>query len=255
MSLATWELLPFELAVRSRGSGNSGLPTKEWLPDGKFPVIGQGAEDIEGWTDREDLLLRPARAVVLYGGHTRRVKHVSYPFVPGPNVKVLEPVDAINPKFLYYFLLQLPVASKGYADHFPLVRKCDVPAPALAEQQRIVALLDEAFAGLANTIANAERNLQNARALFAGLLDFCFMQRSDGWMERRLGDESFLEIIDGDRGANYPKDSDFQGEGHCLFLNTKNVRPDGFDFRNTMFVSEEKDNQLRKGKLKGTTSS
>ena len=37
--------------------------------------------------------------------------------------------------------------------------------------------------------------------------------------------------------------------GYCLFLNTGNVRPDGFDFSNCQFISEEKDQRLRKGKL------
>ena len=42
----------------------------------------------------------------------------------------------------------------------------EFPVPPLAEQQRIVGLLDEAFEGLATAKANAEKNLQNARALF-----------------------------------------------------------------------------------------
>jgi type I restriction enzyme S subunit len=249
MRLTTWKTLPFESAVHSRGSGNSGLPTKEWLPDGQFPVIGQGAEDIEGWTEREDLLLTPTRPVVLYGGHTRRVKHVTRPFVPGPNVKILQPVPEVDSKFLYYFLIQLPVESKGYADHFPLVRKCDIPVPTLDEQQRIVALLDDAFAGLATAKANTERNLQSARAIFESHLQSVFSQRRDGWVETTLGNEDLLKIIDGDRGVNYPNGSDFQDEGYCLFMNTKNVRPDGFEFEAKMFISEEKDRLLRKGKL------
>jgi type I restriction enzyme S subunit len=186
MSSESWKLLPFETAVHSRGSGNSGLPQKEWLAEGQFPVIGQGAEDIEGWTDRKDLLLTPAPAVVLYGGHTRRAKHVSQPFVPGPNVKILQPISAVDSKFLYYFLTQLPIESKGYADHFPLVRKCDIPVPPLAEQQRIVDLLDEAFEGLATAKANAEKNLQNARALFESHLQSVFTQRGPGWVEKTL---------------------------------------------------------------------
>ena len=56
----------------------------------------------------------------------------------------------------------------------------------LPEQQRIVALLDEAFAGLATAKANAERNLQNARALFESHLQAVFSQRGAGWEEKRL---------------------------------------------------------------------
>ncbi len=58
-----------------------------------------------------------------------------------------------------------------------------------------------------------------------------------------------FEIIDGDRGVNYPKKENFSPEGYCLFLNTKNVRPDGFVFDEMNFITKEKDGQLRKGKL------
>lgn len=58
-----------------------------------------------------------------------------------------------------------------------------------------------------------------------------------------------LEIIDGDRGVNYPKQADFMPFGHCLFLNAGNVTENGFDFSNCSFISEEKDKKLRKGKL------
>lgn len=61
-----------------------------------------------------------------------------------------------------------------------------VPVPSLPEQQRIVALLDEAFAGLATAKANAEKNLHNARALFESHLQFVFTQRGKEWVERRL---------------------------------------------------------------------
>jgi type I restriction enzyme S subunit len=183
-----WKKLPFKDAVESHGSGSAGLPQKEWTSVGKFPVIGQGVEDIEGWTDRDDLLLTPHPAVVLYGGHTRRVKHVSHPFVPGPNVKILEPAAGLDSKFLYYFLSQLPIESKGYADHFPLVRKFDVPVPPLAEQQRIVRVLDEALEKIALAKANAEKNLQNARALIDSAAQDVFTQAGEGWVDTCLGD-------------------------------------------------------------------
>ena len=57
------------------------------------------------------------------------------------------------------------------------------------------------------------------------------------------------EIIDGDRGANYPKQEEFLEDGFCLFLNAKNVTSNGFSFENRMYITEEKDKVLRKGKL------
>lgn len=59
-----------------------------------------------------------------------------------------------------------------------------------------------------------------------------------------------LEMIDGDRGKNYPKQDEFIENGYCLFLNAKNVTNEGFNFDNTMFITKEKDKILKKGKLK-----
>ena len=56
----------------------------------------------------------------------------------------------------------------------------------LAEQQRIVGLLDQAFAGLATAQAHAEKNHQNARALFESHLQSVFTQRGKGWVEKPL---------------------------------------------------------------------
>lgn len=64
----------------------------------------------------------------------------------------------------------------------------------------------------------------------------------------KLG-ETEIEIIDGDRGVNYPHKEDFSPEGYCLFLNTSNVRKGYFNFDSLQFITSEKDNSLRKGKL------
>jgi type I restriction enzyme, S subunit len=63
-----------------------------------------------------------------------------------------------------------------------------IPLPPLPEQQRIVGILDEAFADIATAKANAEKNLQNARALFESHLHAVFTHRGPGWVETTLGD-------------------------------------------------------------------
>lgn len=124
-----------------------------------------------------------------------------------------------------------------------------IPLPPLPAQHRIVKILDEVFEKMAKAKQNAEKNLQNAKELFESYLQSVFAKPSDEWEEKKLGDKNLFQIIDGDRGKNYPKKSDFLNNGHCLFLNTKNVRPTGFDFRTTIFVTEKKDNALGNGKL------
>ena len=44
-----------------------------------------------------------------------------------------------------------------------------ISVPPLPEQRRIVCILDEAFEGIGTAKGNAEKNLQNARALFKAI--------------------------------------------------------------------------------------
>jgi type I restriction enzyme S subunit len=79
----------------------------------------------------------------------------------------------------------------------------------LPEQQRIVGLLDEAFEGLAAAKANAEKNLQNTRALFESHLQSVFTQRGPGWVEKNLGDLCQIktgkkDVNEGNPDGKYP---------------------------------------------------
>ncbi len=105
--------------------------------------------------------------------------------------------DSLLPSFLSYFI-QSPDGLKSITGQMTGagikriilrdIKLAEIPIPPLPEQQRIVALLDEAFAGLASAKANAERNLQNARALFESHLQSVFSQRGEGWVETTLGE-------------------------------------------------------------------
>ncbi|MCK4207532.1 restriction endonuclease subunit S [Brucella pituitosa] len=58
-----------------------------------------------------------------------------------------------------------------------------------------------------------------------------------------------LQITDGDRGKAYPTQNELLEEGYCLFLSATNVTRDGFAFDKCQFISEQKDNELRKGRV------
>ena len=78
------------------------------------------------------------------------------------------------------------VAQKGI--YLESLRELEVAYPPLPEQRRIVGILDEAFEGIATAKANAEKNLQNARAVFDSHLNSVFTKCGPGWVDRRLGD-------------------------------------------------------------------
>jgi len=129
------------------------------------------------------------------------------------------------------------------------VRIFTISTPPLPEQKRIVSILDRAFSAIEQSRNNAEQNLKNAKELFKSYLQGLFENKGYDWEEKALGDENLLKIIDGDRGRNYPRKADFQDDGYCLFMNTKNVRTDGFLFVTKMFITKEKDESMGKGKL------
>ena len=109
----------------------------------------------------------------------------------------------------------------------------------LAEQQRIVGLLDEAFEGLATAKANAEKNLQNARALFESHLKSVFTQRGPGWVETKLDDVTDLIT------CGVAKRPDYVPEG-IPFLSAKNVKSGQVIWSGHQYVSEESHRALTK---------
>ncbi len=105
----------------------------------------------------------------------------------GRGLAAIRSKPEISKDFLFYQLLHLQpkIAGKEGAV-FASINKSEIEDLPLAvasfpEQQRIVALLDEAFAGLATAKANAERNLQSTRAIFESHLQSVFSQRGEGW--------------------------------------------------------------------------
>ena len=107
--------------------------------------------------------------------------------------KGLIPRTQIEHKFLYYYLSSIVdlLNSLGTGATFKelsggKLKEVPIPLPPLPEQQRIVGILDEAFAAIASAKAKAEQNLKNARALFESHLNEVFTQRGEGWVETKL---------------------------------------------------------------------
>ena len=65
----------------------------------------------------------------------------------------------------------------------------------------------------------------------------------------KLAELSYIHIIDGDRGKNYPSTGELMSSGFCLFLNAGNVTEKGFVFNELKYITKQKDELLRNGKL------
>ncbi|MHA3960860.1 restriction endonuclease subunit S [Synechococcus sp. LTW-G] len=122
------------------------------------------------------------------------------------------------------------------------LREIPVPVPPLPEQQRIVALLEEAFAGLATAKTNAERNVQNANQLYESLFQSFVDQRGEEWEETTLS-EATGGIFTGPFGSLLHK-SDYI-EGGIPLVNPAHIKAAGIepDLRKT--VSSETAKRLK----------
>ena len=155
---------------------------------------------------------------------------------------IIKDLSRVIPEYLAFAITKLVPTMEAWATGgtFKEISKskfCElqIPLPPIAIQQEIV-----------NEIEGYQKVINGARAVIDNYRPHIAI--SPDWDLLTFVEAPF-EIIDGDRGVNYPKKEDFSSDGYCVFLNTKNVRSDGFNFDDVEFVSKEKDESLRKGKL------
>ena len=117
---------------------------------GKYPVISQSANFIEGYSD-ENNVFQHKRPCIIFGDHTRNVKYIDFDFIVGADgVKILCP--KVNEKWAYYSILYASshIEKKGYSRHFGQIVQISMILPPFAEQQRIVQKIEELFHVLEN---------------------------------------------------------------------------------------------------------
>ena len=86
------------------------------------------------------------------------------------------------------------------------IENIEIPLPPLPEQQRIVAILDEAFTSIAKAKSNAEQNLKNSKELFESYLQEVFENKGKGWEEKQFDEICVLQ-----RGFDLPTRSRNEG--------------------------------------------
>ncbi|MFZ2913683.1 MAG: restriction endonuclease subunit S, partial [Rectinemataceae bacterium] len=162
--------------------------------------------------------------------------------------------NRIDVKFLYYYLHHM-------SDYFPRVavgatvkslrlrhfEQLPVALTNLPEQQRIVSILDEAFDEIAAAKANAEKNLQSARAIFESHLQSIFLHRGEGWVDKTLDKACNVERGSSPRpikeyfttkpdGVNWIKIGDTKEGEKYIYSTGQKITPEGT--KQSRFVKE-----------------
>lgn len=161
------------------------------------------------------------------------------------------------PEYLYYALLHkkdaLVATASGNAQpniSQIKVKNTIIPIPSIEEQKRIVAILDEAFAGIDTAIANTERNLVNARELFESYLNSVFNQKDRHWIHTTVGklvaDGVISKPLDGNHGEIHPKKADFVEAG-VPFIMAADLFEGEVNQETCHFITQQQARSLRKG--------
>ena len=129
-------------------------------------------------------------------------------------------------------------------------RKVPGAVPSLAEQRRIVAILDEAFDGLARVAANAEKSLNKAADLLDSARRDLFSQKGAEWelvpLETLLERGWIVSHLDGNHGENYPRKEEFVRAG-VPYISANCLEDGKVMMRHAKFLSEARAASIRKG--------
>lgn len=151
------------------------LKRQDYLEEGQYPVVSQEADLISGYWDDPTAVMDVSGPVVVFGDHTCCLKLVDFDFVVGADgTKILQPVEGVAAKYLYYGLRSQPIQQSGYARHFKLLRETVLPDLPTAEQDRITDHLDQLDARCLELRSSYEAALIDLTTLRQSLLQAAF---------------------------------------------------------------------------------
>jgi len=138
----------FDEAFLRVGLTGMKLQTADYRAEGMYPVVDQGQALISAFTDNAALLQSPpSDGFVVFGDHTRIVKHIDFPFVVGADgVQLLRSRQGFDARYLALCLRLADIPNTGYNRHFKFLKDLHFRCPLLAEQQAIAEALSDADA-------------------------------------------------------------------------------------------------------------
>lgn len=198
----SWRFAHLETITRGVPSKQYQILESEVKQDGRFPVISQSKAYSIGFTDSEEKLYRHEDPVVIFGDHTTEIKFVDFDFVVGADgVKIFKPITSvITAKFLFY-VLQFYSRDLhkvgGYSRHYKFIKNNPIPLPPLAEQERIVAKIEELLP-LVSEYDEVENRISALNTEFPDKLRKSILQQAvQGKLtERDASDEPAIELLD-----------------------------------------------------------
>lgn len=166
------------------------------------------------------------------------------------NTMALVPTKIIDKDYLFFWFQQIDLSDLSNGTSIPQINNYSfdnvfISFPkSLTEQQRIVAILNEAFASIAKAKANAEQSLKNAKELFESYLQSVFANKGEGWEEKNLGE--VCEFVRGPFGGSLKKNI-FKLHGYAIYEQQHAINNQFNDIR--YFIDDNKFNEMKRFEL------
>jgi len=214
--------------------GSSNLKQKDVEgKKGKYPVYGASGviSHIDSYHQEENYI-----AIVKDGSGIGRVTFMPAKSSVIGTMQYILPKEGFNINYIGYCLQSLDLSKYKQGAAIPHIYFRDYGerivnvTEDIKEQQSIVEYLDSAFAKIDAMKANAEKALNEAKALFQASLKE-MLEPKDGWVTSTLKDECF-KITDGTHQT--PK---YFQSGY-IFLSSKNVTSRKIDWDDVKFIDE-----------------
>ena len=200
--------------------------------DGQYPIYGSGG-NIMGYAN--DYLCEAGTTILGRKGSINNPQFIEERFWNVDTAFGISAKVGYDSKFIYYFITSINWLEKNTGTTLPsltqqVVKSVELPIPPLSEQQSIVDYLDSAFAKIDAMKANAEKRLNEAKALFQASLKE-MLEPKEGWVTSTLKDECY-KITDGTHQT--PK---YYPSGY-IFLSSRNVTSRKIDWEDVKFIDE-----------------
>ena len=200
---------------------------------GKYPIIDQSKNNIAGWTNDEDAVVKIAGPVVIFGDHTCSIKYSEVPFAQGADgIKIIRTDHRLLPKFLYFCLRTKRIESAGYKRHFSKLKETIIPLPPLQVQEQIVTELS----GYQKIIDGARQVVDNYKP---------HIHIDPSWSTVELG-----EVADFKRGpfGGSLKREIFVDSGYCVYEQSHAIDNDFANVR--YFITSQKFEEMKQFEVK-----
>ena len=203
------------------------------------PVLTAGQSLLLGYTNETDGVFRASKEnpTIIFDDFTTSFHWIDFDFkVKSSAMKMLRPKKDVNFRYVYYSMCGINFVPGGHQRHWiSKYSQFEIPIPSLAEQNRIVGILDT----FTSSIENLKQQITQRRKQYEYFRDQLLdLKGKEGVEMKTLGDICAIKGRIGFRGYTREDQVD-KGEG-AISLSPANITNGIIDYSSCTYITWEK---------------